>query len=843
MKFLGITPLLAAALLCSATAPATAANNALHFDGSGDRVQMPVPAVLANSATQDFSVSTWLRRENDQAAQRVFFAQQSSTNAVTMLVSGANLLLYVRRGDGTTMSASTLLPPADTWSHVTATWTAATSTIAIYLDGEVTASSFSGNTSMGTDGLMTLGARTDGQQGLRGALDEFRIWRTVLTPAQVRVLARSTCSVDAPLAAAYDFDVGTPGGNNAGLVGLPEITGAGAQGTLIDLALDGPTSNWIASGVQRATPALVFDPPLPELLLTGEDGNGYTGTVRLAAPPLTDVTIAFAVSDTSEAEVSTPSLTFSPTDWDQPRPIAVSGVDDALVDGIVDYDLLIDVQTTDTCFSALGATHPARNIDDESASVVATPAQQLEGDASGSTMLFDLALSAAVPGGLTVAFDTADGTALAGSDYTATSGTAQFTGTAGEVQQVAVPLLGNRIAQADRTLLLRLGPASLPHVPVLPAQVQGTILDDDPATIVAVGTTQPEGDAGSDSVFVFELALDTAVDGPVSVPFHTVDGTAVAGVDYVASSGTVQFAGAAGEVQRVEITVPGNDLVQTDRRFTLQLGAASSPRVGVAPSSVQGVIVDDDIATVSAQGAVLAEGDAGLGAMLFVLTLDADVPGGVAVPYDTADGTALAGTDYASASGTLQFAGIAGETQQVAVTVFDDAVAQGDRSFTLRLGPASNPSVRLAQASVQGVIVDDDIDVGITLANGVDTVSPGQPLSYALVVTNHSPTLAAAPVDVAFATSPTLDALRWTCTAFGGATCAAGGSGEFDQTVTLAPGSTAVFAIAGVVPQTHAGSVAASASATLRNGDDSQLADNIANDVDGGPVLFGDGFE
>lgn len=193
MRWTGVVSLLAAVLGCGPAA-AAAQDNALHFDGVDDRVQLPVPAVLANSATQDFSVSTWLRRDAAGAltAQRVFYAQASPTNGVTLLLSGANMLLYVRPGDGSTISASAPLPPEAVWSHVTATWRAASATIEIYIDGEAVPLAPGGSTSTGADGLMTLGSRTDGAQPLQGALDDFRLWTVTLTPDHARVLARST---------------------------------------------------------------------------------------------------------------------------------------------------------------------------------------------------------------------------------------------------------------------------------------------------------------------------------------------------------------------------------------------------------------------------------------------------------------------------------------------------------------------------------------------------------------------------------------------------------------------------------------------------------------------------
>ena len=79
--------------------------------------------------------------------------------------------------------------------------------------------------------------------------------------------------------------------------------------------------------------------------------------------------------------------------------------------------------------------------------------------------------------------------------------------------------------------------------------------------------------------------------------------------------------------------------------------------------------------------------------------------GPVAVAYATADGTATAGADYTRTSGTLSFA--AGETEKtVAVPVLDDAIDEGEETFTLRLVNASG--ARIADGTATGTIENSD---------------------------------------------------------------------------------------------------------------------------------------
>ena len=104
-----------------------------------------------------------------------------------------------------------------------------------------------------------------------------------------------------------------------------------------------------------------------------------------------------------------------------------------------------------------------------------------------------------------------------------------------------------------------------------------------------------------------------------------------------------------------------------------------------------------------------ARADEGAGA-----TVDFEVPlsraytnaeHSVTVDYATADGTATAGEDYTAASGTLTFA--AGETvKTVRVALLDDAIDEGEETFTLRLSNARG--ARVADGEATGTIVNSD---------------------------------------------------------------------------------------------------------------------------------------
>ncbi|MGH2720935.1 MAG: DUF7594 domain-containing protein [Actinomycetota bacterium] len=111
-----------------------------------------------------------------------------------------------------------------------------------------------------------------------------------------------------------------------------------------------------------------------------------------------------------------------------------------------------------------------------------------EGDAGTTDAAFVVSLDPPSAGEVTVGYATADGSAVAGADYTAVSGTLVFPpGTTSLT--VVVPVVGDLLEEPDRTFLLTLSGAT--GAPVADGQATGTIVDDDgpppPAGITLVG--------------------------------------------------------------------------------------------------------------------------------------------------------------------------------------------------------------------------------------------------------------------------------------------------------------------------------------------------------------------
>jgi hypothetical protein len=78
-----------------------------------------------------------------------------------------------------------------------------------------------------------------------------------------------------------------------------------------------------------------------DALATSEAGATATFKVRLNRQPTSTVRVPLTSSDISEGTVSPAELVFSPTDWDTPRDVTVTGVDDAIFDGTQTYAVVV----------------------------------------------------------------------------------------------------------------------------------------------------------------------------------------------------------------------------------------------------------------------------------------------------------------------------------------------------------------------------------------------------------------------------------------------------------------------------------------------------------------------
>jgi Calx-beta domain-containing protein/VCBS repeat protein len=141
---------------------------------------------------------------------------------------------------------------------------------------------------------------------------------------------------------------------------------------------------------------------------------------------------------------------------------------------------------------------------------------------------------------------------------------------------VQVPVLGDHVDESDESFFVNLSGAS--GATLADPQGQGTILDDDSAGLTISDVAVQERVAPATATATFTVTLAPASAGTVTVNWATANGTASAGSDYVAGSGTLTFA-AFQTTQPVSVTVNPDALVEGVETFTVSLSGASGATI------------------------------------------------------------------------------------------------------------------------------------------------------------------------------------------------------------------------------------------------------------------------
>ncbi|MEN1728669.1 MAG: Calx-beta domain-containing protein [Pseudomonadota bacterium] len=312
-------------------------------------------------------------------------------------------------------------------------------------------------------------------------------------------------------------------------------------------------------------------------------------TVDFATADGTAVSSGSAVDFTSQSG----TLSFSGSD-NEVQTILIETFDDDIVEGDESYSInLSNVSNANVILQNESATGTIQNED--SATIAIASAGGLEGDASGSISL-EVTLDGEVQDGFSVNFATADGEAVAGQDFSAAAGTLMFAGADGEVQNIDLTILGDTVVETDEAFFVNLSATSNGNVTATGAQASITLANDDNAQISISDATVAEGDSGTTSA-VFTLSVDEAVQDGFFVTFNTVDGTALAGEDYEAQSGQVNFSGNPGETQEISITVNGDEQIEDDEDFFVNLQSTSNDGpLSFSDNQGVGTIINDDFA-------------------------------------------------------------------------------------------------------------------------------------------------------------------------------------------------------------------------------------------------------
>ncbi len=250
---------------------------------------------------------------------------------------------------------------------------------------------------------------------------------------------------------------------------------------------------------------------------------------------------------------------------------------------------------------------------------------------------------------VTVNYNTVDASAKAGSDYTAKSGILTFA--AGETSKtVSIPIINDSVIEPTEVFGVVLTSATGGAVIGARTWAVVTIVDDDtPVVQFAAAKSTANEDDGTVTVAVTRTG-GTAL--PFAVSFATAGGTAVAGTDFLTTSGVLTFA--AGETRKsFPITLINNSTAGGDKTVLFSLSAPTGGAVLGTQNATTLTIVDDEnrngVIQFPSVWAWVNEGD---GSIVLTVTRTGGSTGAVSANYTTVAGSAVAGADFTANSGT-----------------------------------------------------------------------------------------------------------------------------------------------------------------------------------------------
>ncbi len=480
---------------------------------------------------------------------------------------------------------------------------------------------------------------------------------------------------------------------------------------------------------------LIIGPPSISVAAPAAASEGNSGTtpfvftVSMSNASPDPVMVAFSTVDgsatTADSDYNPTSgtLTFGINETTKLITVLVNG--DLKVEGNETFSLLLSNVSANATINANSSVISANdtttiNNDDVLPMFAVSDAQVTSSTTNTTNEVFTVTISGNVLSAATVVYSTANGTAHAGTDYTATSGTLTFNPAGLTTQLVTVTVLANPSPTGDETFQLNLTSPS--NATLLDGSGTGTIHPPFVAPTVLLtpaNVSQVEGNAGQ-TAYVFTASLSHSSTQNAVVTFATADGTAMSDLahnDYVATSGTLTFLPTQTS-KLITVLVNGDTVEESNETFTVNLtsGAGAS-----GTASATGTILNDDgvpVATIS--NATVVAASPGSFSAQFTVSLSVSTTETISIGYQTADFTAHAGIDFTGVGGFLTFGGSQPLSQVITVPILGTSFPTPDVSFFMNISSPTGVAINNSQGV--GTIIREGISV---LDASVDEGNPG----------------------------------------------------------------------------------------------------------------------
>ncbi|MBI2931151.1 MAG: Ig-like domain-containing protein, partial [Planctomycetes bacterium] len=424
------------------------------------------------------------------------------------------------------------------------------------------------------------------------------------------------------------------------------------------------------------------------------------------------------------------------------KTFTVTITNDVLLDPGETFDATLSAPTGGATIGTTG-TATVTIIDDDAPGTLQFSAATYSVNEGGGSVTITATRTGGSGGVVTVDYATSDGTATAGADYTTASGTLTWVAGDAAAKTFSVPITNDASAEGSETVNLTVsnpgGGAGLG------AQSTAVLtIVDNPGTLQFDSASYAFTENwGTVTVTVTRTGGNG---GAVSVNYATSNGTATAGSDYTAASGTLSWAD--GDVTSQTFNVPLTDdgAVESDETVNMTLSSPTGGAALGAWSDIDLIIVEDDVSLQFSSATYSGAEDGG--AVTITVTRLGNSFGAVDVNYATSDGTALAGSDYTATSGTLSWASGDSAPKTFNVPILDDGSVESNETVNLALSGPTGGAVLGSPNTAVLTIVENDLPGSLQFTNSTYSTNEGSG-SVTITVTRAGGNAGAVNVDYA----------------------------------------------------------------------------------------------
>lgn len=407
------------------------------------------------------------------------------------------------------------------------------------------------------------------------------------------------------------------------------------------------------------------------------------------------------------------------------KTISIPIVDDSAAEGIERFDVKLTNATGGATIDGTASSKRIAILDNDSESAKAklsfsheeAHVEENYESIEAEPVYITINRTGSLSGQVTVDYATVDGTALAGQDYEAKNGTITFQ--PGETsKQVGIQLIDDSLLEAEEDFSVQLSnPSSGAELGAI-SSFKIKVQDNEDARFGVFQFDQSSYTVDETSGEAsFKIIRTGGSSGEVMVGIHDIPGTALEFDDYFFGymPGYILFEDGQTEA-KISVEIYEDALVEGDETFQLKLqvgGGAIEHANSTVPVTITDAPVGPTPGKFRFKGAY-TEVSEGAGQVYVTVSRSGaygNVSGVASVVYSVYDGTAVGGSDFVGATGTLTFAENELE-HTIAIPIINDNTVEGKERFTVRLSNPTGGTAIVYPDTIEVTIKDNDVVQG-----------------------------------------------------------------------------------------------------------------------------------